>query len=269
MTSVRKNFWTNLSSPCLTEKVTDGMVVNQIFKPTVDDLSALSFGQAQPFLFGSALVVTNNTIMQRISLLNGFCRNALNNNSFIPNAPGSVNYPFLQNVFVMSLTNPGQRGQAGRVYQNATETQNLALNVNGDVGRTIYIVRGMTYLVQFLSPLNTPGITLVQPDQFSLKNLFVYFTTDVIGGNASNSINDGYEPEKFPGLPIVGVGDSAILIVNDRLPSVGLNYQCSMGPFMGGEIVVLEQGMDTDGVVVTTEVLPAPVGKGVNTDIFC
>lgn len=131
------------------------------------------------------------------------------------------------------------------------QTQGLALYVNGAVGRTIYLVRRPQPYVfhlpnQFRKDGKDPltGYTTPQGADINEKYIVnqggVYFTTDPAGGGAWNDIN------YVNGLPVpvpvfaqayVSAGGFVSVIVDDTWPDA-LFYQSTLGPFMGGLVIV-------------------------------
>jgi len=193
-----------------------------------------------------ALTISQN----RADVLNGFGPETVTGYIYNQRGPGSVGRPFERDVFLVDLANSRTHPWADRIRQTAgnisCETRNMCLAINGMAGRTLYLVRRpQPYYFIFRPASQNPNLTRKQCEEIDeCDEVGFYITTDPVGGDCNSFLNGvdetrGIAPQVFPLTRTVFDNNSVYsLIVDDNWPDV-LFYQSTLGPFMGGLIVVL------------------------------
>lgn len=276
--SKKSNFWNTIN----TENRVQGLFGSNYqsncstYSPVIDNISDISFGQAQTFLYGSPLVILSDAQLCRIDLINGFSVDAINSFSYITNAPGSFSLPFRKNRFLVTLSG-GDHPNSDLINNNnyKSYTNGLGLSMNGLGGRTIYLVRGSLVVFSFAPPCDTAGLTLSSCNQFDPRSVRLYFTTNPMGGPIEETSTNSTPAQVFEGTRTCSIGSELMFFVKRNLPPV-LYYQCTMGPFMGGLVVVLDRYLNGDEVIEenfinsTGEPMgPPPIGMRNNFDKSC
>lgn len=131
------------------------------------------------------------------------------------------------------------------------QTQGLALRMNNLPGRIIYLTRRLEpYYFHFCPPSSNSsqsdlggGVSSPKYDTTFITTYGgLYFTTDPVGGGPWNDINiingQACPPPVYPGTEIAYVGSVIQICVDNTWPDV-LFYQCTLGPFMGGLVIVM------------------------------
>jgi hypothetical protein len=209
-----------------------GRAINRLLLPQDVPLQVDSVGG----IYGGP---SSALVQRRINQLNGF---ELVNSAYIytpQGGPGTIDKPFLQDNFLIDLGSGQQSLWANRILADTSETQGYGLWINGMPSRTIYLQRRtepyyFTYRLPSQNPLFVPPSTgTLSPTQG------FYFSSDPVGGNASNTINGGVQPLIFPSTAnILYPGNMQYLRVDDAFPDI-LFYQSLAGPFQGGKVIIL------------------------------
>jgi hypothetical protein len=208
-------------------------------------------------IYGGA---ASSIVQRRIDTLNGFGE-AVNNFNYGPaGMPGSFGRPFVKDNFFVtyaagSSTLWSQRiaqfssrpdGYTGPTGPNGpidTETQGLALSVNGMVGRVIYLIRRkQPYYFHFQSQLENCNLPC-DIERCALQKFGMYFSTDCIGGGTQNYINNignigTVSPPVFPGTTVLLPSATMWITVTESWPDL-LFLNSVAGPCMGMMVIVL------------------------------
>lgn len=193
----------------------------------------------QGFIFG---VPYSAIVQQRIDQLNGFDL-TVNNYSYdtgLSNSYGSFRKPFVKDNFLIDMGDGRTQVWSNRIINDTAETQGLCLWVNGMPGRTIYLVRRpQPYYFHFRLQKLNPNFPLPNPS--SITNMGAYFSTDLLGGNASSSVNFGTHPPIFPGTNIIWEGNGCWLRIDNSWPDT-LFLQSEAAPYGGCKLVIVGAG---------------------------
>ena len=228
----------------------EGRLINELLLPDQQPVRVSAEGE----IFGGPETAL---IQRRIDQLNGFGEIANVYSYGMPGLPGSFDRPFIKDNFYISVGLGNSSLFANRIFQNATiptgytpptgtvdtETQGLALYVNGQASRILRLVRGRTYYFHFplLSCSNTCLPACVDPCLIDSIASF-YFTLDPVGGNVNNYINStgdfSVTPQPFPGTSFIYPGSTGWITIDNTFPDF-LFYQSTMGPFQGGLVLIL------------------------------
>ena len=213
-----------------------GLFLNRVVGNVQVPVSVNEFDQ----FFGS---VSTGLSSRRMDTLNGFGFGVPNDFSYAPEGrPGSARRGFIRDFFYITIGDGENSPWARRIFQRRRirrETQGLALYVNGMVGRTLFLLRRPEpYYFIFAPPRSNPETYPYDPCCFDVCSNGFYFTTDQIGGNASNSINDGEQPPVFPLSRMIKPNNNVYsVVVNNEWPD-HLYYQSLHAPFGGGDVLV-------------------------------
>jgi hypothetical protein len=241
--SLRERRALNEREPGGGQRLLSGEIVNSV----VGDVNVpVSVGENGEFFGDGALLLST----ERFAQLNGFGPDTVTSYIYNPSGPGSRGDPFVEDYFLIDLGPARQHQWRDRIYQSAVnvveETQKMCIWINGMQGRTIRLTRReapyyFTFRNQKFNPL-FPG----DKCDFDADDAGFYFTQDNIGGGEFNIINGfnpstmtpGAKPRNFPGTCTLYADSVTYEVrVDNSWPSY-LFYQCTLGPMMGGLILV-------------------------------
>jgi hypothetical protein len=143
--------------------------------------SSIPFSQSQFLMYGPLFAGINRRVLARI---NGQGPDVTGPNSFMPNAPGGLNFKIPIGQFFLHLV-PGVQSPKLRYLvapQNISSTGGFELACNGLGARILHLVQGESVLV-----IVDPGLANLSPQ--NTRQIGVYFSSFPVGGTNGSFIN--------------------------------------------------------------------------------